>query len=119
MKDNALFISNDCPEGFFIPKGDLLEVNLVNNSLTFKSERYLYKYYFNTTVLCLVNLKTLKKIIVQLNTLSLDDKKDFENLIKEDMRLTDDMELENKTVTDTIIADVEQLEGIGVTAQAL
>lgn len=62
MIKETLFLSRECPNGFFIPRAELLSINLIDGMITFKTEKYLYTYSLNKNKLCLVNLKTGNKL---------------------------------------------------------
>lgn len=83
-------MSKDCPEGFFLPRTKLLSINLIDGTVGFKSTRYIYTYSFNTTVFSMVNIKTLNKMSLKLDSASIQDKKDFEKIVLEDLGMFPD-----------------------------
>ena len=104
MINKTLFMSKECPEGFFLPRTELIAVNLLDGTIGFKSKRYLYSYSFNTTVFTMVNIKTLNKMSLKLDGASLEDKKEFERIVLEDLGIYPD-----KAKPDMVMKGIEEL----------
>lgn len=86
-------MSKECPEGFLIPRAELLSINLVDGVISFKTQKYLYNYYFNKNKLCLINLKTGNKLSRDFIDASLEHEyeKDFEKKVFEDLGVSAEM----------------------------
>lgn len=87
MIKETLFVSKECPCGFFIPRAELLSINLVEGMISFKTEKYLYTYSLNDNKLTLVNLKTGKKVSRDFTDVSSEYKhgREFEQRVLSDL----------------------------------
>lgn len=92
MNKRALFLAKGCPEGFILPRAELLSLNLVDGTVAFKTLNFVYVYHFKTSQLTITNTKTFKKISINIDNATAEDRQNFERQLLESIGINVDLE---------------------------
>lgn len=121
MDKRALFLSKGCPEGFILPRAELLSLNLIEGTIAFKTLNFVYVYSFKTSHLTLTNIKTLKKISINIDKATTEDRQEFETQLLDSIGIDVDLDHPLELVKNikesgicprqfSILSDMEQID---------